>query len=131
MGFFAPSLTNHLRLYAFRRPHLSTLLCSLSPTLFHSLLGLSFWDIVIFLVSVAAEILGVRLISMRLCYILIFLNWVPRFCKVSCFFVFGYIAMTLMHVCMNVKLKRLKIIYGVLAFSLLNLQVKEETKAHL
>ena len=87
----------------------------------------------VFLVSVAAEVLGVVLfqISMPLCYILIFLNWVPRFYKVSFFFVFGYFAMTPIHVCMNVKLKRLKIIYGVLAFSLLNLHVKEETKAHL
>ena len=73
---------------------------------------------------------GVCLISIPLCLTLIFLNWGPRFYKVSFFFVFGYFAMTPMHVCMNMKLKRLKIIYRV-PFSLLNLHVKEETKAHL
>ena len=64
----------------------------------------------IFLVSVAAEVLRVVLfqISMPLCYILIFLNWVPRFYKVSCFFVSGYFALTPMHACMNMKLKRFK-----------------------
>ena len=74
---------------------------------------------------------GVCLISMPLCLTLIFLNWVPRFCEVSFFFVFGCFAITPMHLCTNMKLKRLKIIYRVLALSLLNLHVKEETKAHL
>ena len=66
MGFFTPSLMNHLCLNAFsRRPRLSTLLCSLyqvslslSPILFHSFLRWTFWDIVIFLVFVTAEVLG-------------------------------------------------------------------------
>ena len=39
--------------------------------------------------------------------------------------------MTPMHVYMNMKLKRIKIIHRALAFTLLNLHVKEETKAHL
>ena len=71
---------------------------------------------------------GVCLISMPLCLTLIFLNWVPRFCKVSFFFVFGCFAMTPMHLCMNMKLKRLKIIYRVLALSLLNYMWKKKQR---
>ena len=138
MGFFTPSLMNHLCLNAFsRRPRLSTLLCSLhqvSLSLFNFIsqfVAVNFLGHCNFLGFCYCWSSGVCLISIPLCLTLIFLNWGPWFYKVSFFFVFGYFAMTPMHVCMNVKLKRLKIIYGVLAFSLLNLHVKEETKAHL
>ena len=116
-GFFTPSLMNHLCLNAFsRRPLLSTLLCSLHQVSLSLSNFISRFFVVNllghcdFLVSVAAEVLGVVLfqISMPLCYILIFLNWVPRFCKVSCFFVSGYFALTPMHACMNMLLKRFK-----------------------
>ena len=110
-------------------PFHSTLLCSLSLSNFISqFVAVNFLGHYNFLGFCYCWSFGVCLISMPLCLTLICLNWVPRFCKVSFFFVFGYFAMTPMHVCMNVKLKRLKIIYRVLAFSLLNLLWKKKQR---
>ena len=71
MGFFTPSLLNHLRLNAFKRPLLSTLLCSLSLSL---LLYISQFVVVNFLGHCdflgfcSCRSFGVCLISIPLCY---------------------------------------------------------------
>ena len=75
---------------------------SLSTFFFSHFVVVNFWDIVIFMVSVAAELLGFVCFSMHLCYILIFLNWVPKYiAKFAAFFFGGIFVMIPMHICMN------------------------------
>ena len=72
MGFFTPSLMNHLRLNAFKRPRLSTLLCSalsLSFSYFVSqFVMVNFLGHSDFLGLCSCRSFGFRLISIPLCY---------------------------------------------------------------
>ena len=71
MGFFTPSLLNHLRLNAFERPLLSTLLCSLSLSPSYCIsqfVVVNFLGHCDFLGLCSCRSFGFRLISIPLCY---------------------------------------------------------------